>query len=96
MEHYIDIVLDEQRSLSETELSAARQKLHEMVRSEFDPTRSIDRLAGNNERAGRAHAILNLLVADSLKERKSNLTIGKVKAHIKQEISKYLKIEAGD
>jgi len=67
LEHYIDIVLDEQRSLSETELSAARQKLHEMVRSEFDPTRSIDRLVGNNERAGRAHAILNLLVADSLK-----------------------------
>jgi superfamily II DNA or RNA helicase len=170
----LDIVLDEQWSLSETELSAARQMLHEMIRFEFDPTRSIDRLIGNNERAGRAHAILNLLIADSLfpnintteednfgqsvkdidkiiaerdqlavsklpvpllekikhdllfdiyvpqtvdtttltlpiiliksavdcacriadslKERRSNLTIGKVKIRIKREISRYLKV----
>jgi hypothetical protein len=35
-------------------------------------------------------------IADSLKERKSNLTIGKVKARIKRDISRYLKGEAED
>ena len=172
----LEIDLDEKQTLTETQLSWARQKLHEMVRSEFDPSRSIERLVRSNERAGRAHAILNLMIADSLfpginametdnfwqsvknldeiiagrnqlmvskipsyllakiqkdllfdiyvpqtadtaaptlpivlikcginsacrladslKEKKSDLTIGKVKTRIKREISKYLKIEA--
>lgn len=60
------IVLDEEKKLVEADLSAARNRLHDMIRSEFDPTRSIDRLIRDNERAGMAHAILNLLVADSL------------------------------
>ncbi len=60
------ILLDENNILSEDDLSAARKKLHEMIRSEFDPTRSIERLVRDNEHAGRAHAVLNLLISDSL------------------------------
>jgi hypothetical protein len=61
-----DLVLDEEKTLGEFELSTVKQTFHEIVRSEFDPTRSIDRLVQDNEKAGVAHALLNLLVADSL------------------------------
>ncbi len=36
------------------------------MRDEFDPTGAIGRIVDNNEFAGAAHAVLNLLVADSL------------------------------
>ena len=60
------IVLDEKKTLEEDDLAAPKQKLHELVREEFDPTRNIERIVDKNEQAGAAHAVLNLLVADSL------------------------------
>lgn len=60
------LVLDEARTLDTDELSSVKQQLHQMVRDEFDPTRSIERVIRNNAQAGMAHVALNLLVADSL------------------------------
>ena len=61
-----NITLDEKRVLGEEDLEVPKKKLHELMRNEFDPTRSIERIVDKNERAGAAHALLNLLVADSL------------------------------
>ncbi|MBC2715671.1 MAG: hypothetical protein HF978_10205 [Desulfobacteraceae bacterium] len=60
------IVLDEETVLDETALADLKKKLHEMIRNEFDPTRSIDRLIQDNEQAGNAQAVLSLLIADRL------------------------------
>ncbi|MCF8095875.1 MAG: hypothetical protein K9J79_11005 [Desulfobacteraceae bacterium] len=61
-----NITLDEKKILGEEDLEVPKKKLHELMRNEFDPTRSIERIVDKNERAGAAHALLNLLVADSL------------------------------
>jgi SNF2 family DNA or RNA helicase len=60
------IRLDEGRQPDEAELDRARQKLHQLMRDEFDPTRRIAELIEENQRAGMAHDVLNLLVADSV------------------------------
>ncbi len=61
-----NIVLDEGKTLNADALVPAKKKLHQMMRDEFDETRSIDRLIGYNKNAAKAHAALNLLIADSL------------------------------
>ncbi|MCF7668414.1 MAG: DEAD/DEAH box helicase family protein [Verrucomicrobia bacterium] len=61
-----NLVLDEDRTLSDNELSEVHREFEKIKRNEFEATLSIDRLINENERAGKAHAALNLLVADSL------------------------------
>jgi superfamily II DNA or RNA helicase len=56
--------LDESVDIQETHLTAVREALHEMVRLEFEPTRSVDRIENNNQIAAQAQMILNLLIAD--------------------------------
>ena len=58
--------LNESVELSETELSPVREQLHDRVSREFDPTRAVPRLAKQNERAGRAQRIMNLLTIRKL------------------------------
>ena len=60
------LVPDEKNTPGPGDLKASKQRLHNLMRDEFDPTRAIGRIVENNERAGAAHAVLNLLVADSL------------------------------
>ena len=58
--------LNESVELSETELSPVREQLYDRVSREFDPTRAVPRLAKQNERAGRAQRIMNLLTIRKL------------------------------
>ncbi len=61
-----DIVLDEDRRLEEADRTAARTRLHQLMRAEFDPTRSVERIIRDNQKAGRAQKVFNLLVADRI------------------------------
>ncbi len=61
-----DMILDEKRSLEKEDLTALKKRFRQMVRSEFNPTRSIDRIIRDNQQAAKAQRILNLLIADSI------------------------------
>jgi hypothetical protein len=58
--------LDETRQLQREELSAIKNRLHNIVRDEFDPTRSVPRLEEDNQKAGQSQLIFDLLVMRSL------------------------------
>ena len=61
-----DIHLDETARLQRNDLDRARNKLRDLMRTEFDPTRSVRRLEQDNQRAGRCQLIFDLLSAHSL------------------------------
>jgi hypothetical protein len=61
-----NIRLDETTQLQSEQLSVVKDKLHDIVRSEFDPTRSVHRLEQDNQRAGRSQRLLDLLCMRSL------------------------------
>ncbi|MBW1961242.1 MAG: DEAD/DEAH box helicase family protein [Deltaproteobacteria bacterium] len=58
--------LDESVSLQDTDLTSIRKQLHELVRSEFEPARSIKRLENDNQRFGYAQLIFDLLIGKAL------------------------------
>lgn len=60
------VQLDESAELTETDVTGLKQKLRDMVRHEFDPTRAVQRLERENERAAHAQIIMDLLAARSL------------------------------
>jgi hypothetical protein len=60
------IHLNETAQLQPEQLDAIQDKLHDMVRAEFDPTRSVRRLERDNQRAGRCQLIFDLLSMRSL------------------------------
>jgi hypothetical protein len=60
------LILDESADLSENDLSSRKRELHDMVRAEFDPTRSVERLERENRRAGHAQILLELLTIRSI------------------------------
>ncbi len=59
-------ILNETAELFETQLEPLRKKLHNLVRQAFDPTRAVKRLEKQNERAGLAQNIMNLLIIRKL------------------------------
>ncbi len=61
-----NIILDEETKPDDKTLQDAARRLHQIMRSEFDPTRSIESIIQDNEQAGYSHDMLNLLVADCL------------------------------
>ncbi|RLC22056.1 MAG: hypothetical protein DRH56_09015, partial [Deltaproteobacteria bacterium] len=61
-----DIPLDETARLQRNDLDRAGNKLRDLMRTEFDPTRSVRRLEQDNQRAGRCQLIFDLLSAHSL------------------------------
>lgn len=60
------LVLAEDTKLTETDLNALKQQLHDLARQEFDPTRSVPSLERQNQQAAHAQLLLDLLVADCL------------------------------
>jgi len=61
-----NIILDEETKPDDKTLQDAARRLHQIMRSEFDPARSIESIIQDNEQAGYSHDMLNLLVADCL------------------------------
>ena len=61
-----DIRLDESAELREEHLKSARNELDDLVRVEFDATRSVRRLERDNRRAGRCQFAFDLLCMRSL------------------------------
>jgi len=61
-----EVTLDESVDLCQVDFSKLRKELHLRVRREFDPARSVPRLEKENQRAGCAQKILNLMVGKSL------------------------------
>ncbi len=60
------LVLDETIDLEGADLTGVKIRLQEMVRKEFEPILAIPRLERQNQAVGHAHAVLNLMIADSL------------------------------
>jgi len=58
--------LDESFHISEPDLTGVKERLHNIVRQEFEPTRAVGRLEYHNKRAGRAQIIMDLLSISSL------------------------------
>ena len=60
------IQLDETARLQNEDLSIIKNRLHDIVRDEFDPTRAVQRLEKDNRKAGKAQLLFDLLVMQSL------------------------------
>lgn len=58
--------LNEDSALDPKDLAAHQEKLHKLMRDEFDPIRKVEQLIQENQQAGRDQEILNLLIAHSL------------------------------
>jgi superfamily II DNA or RNA helicase len=58
--------IDEETELADSELEPLKRQLHELVREEFSPTRTVPRLEDANQRAAGAQEVFNLLAAKSM------------------------------
>jgi len=82
--------LDESFQLSESLLEPLRKRLHDLTRESFDPTRAVARLERQNERAGWAQNMMNLLTARKLLSPRSNAAIENFWTMLKESLDPLL------